>query len=79
MALRLVRVAWGGVVWAAADEVAMPLLGLAQRAGTYPVEAHLQSLSAHLVYGITTELAHRLLRFSVDSVNHQTPLAVKGS
>jgi putative membrane protein len=54
--------AYGAAVWAAADEVAMPMLGLANRHQPYPVEAHLQSLAAHLVFGLTTEIVRRGVR-----------------
>ena len=47
-------------VWAGADELAMPLLGLSRR--DYPLEAHLQAFTAHLVYGVTTEAVRRLFR-----------------
>ena len=51
---------FGGAVWAGADELAMPLLGLSRR--DYPLEAHLQAFTAHLVYGVTTEAVRRLVR-----------------
>jgi hypothetical protein len=54
--------AYGSTVWAAADEVAMPLLGLSRRDQEYPLEAHLQSFAAHLVFGLTTELVRRGVR-----------------
>jgi putative membrane protein len=54
--------AWGSSVWIGADELAVPLLGLARRDVDYPVEAHLQSFTAHLVYGLTTELVYRAVR-----------------
>jgi putative membrane protein len=52
----------GTVMWIGADNVAMPLFGLAHSDINYPMEAHLQSLVSHLVYGLTTESIHRLLR-----------------
>jgi hypothetical protein len=55
-------VGYGVALWAAADEVAMPMLGLARRHQPYPLEAHLQSLAAHLVFGVTTEIVRRGLR-----------------
>jgi hypothetical protein len=54
--------AYGTAVWAAADEVAMPLFGLATRDQPYPVEAHLQSFASHVVFGVTTELVRRGVR-----------------
>jgi putative membrane protein len=53
---------YGTAVWAAADEVAMPALGLASAEQDYPLEAHLQSLAAHLVFGLTTEMVRRGVR-----------------
>jgi uncharacterized membrane protein YagU involved in acid resistance len=53
---------YGTAVWAAADEVAMPALGLAWRDENYPLESHLQSLAAHLVFGFTTEMVRRGVR-----------------
>jgi putative membrane protein len=60
-----VGIGYGVAVWAAADEVAMPILGLARRGQQYPVEAHLQSLAAHLVYGMTTEIVRRGVRIAL--------------
>lgn len=53
--------AFGTLVWAGADEAAMPALGLADPA-EYPVESHLQSLTSHFVFGVTTELVRRGVR-----------------
>jgi hypothetical protein len=54
--------AFGTTVWLAADEIAMPLLGLSDSTARRPVEMHLQSLVAHLVYGTATELTRRTVR-----------------
>ena len=53
--------AFGTAVWLAADEIAMPLLGLSRRTTRRPLELHLQSLFAHLVYGTVTAMARRAL------------------
>jgi uncharacterized membrane protein YagU involved in acid resistance len=53
---------FGTALWVAADEVAMPLLGLSKRKGELPFEAHAQSFAAHLVFGLTTELVRRGVR-----------------
>ena len=53
---------WGTAVWIGGDEIAMPLLGLADRDKDYPLEAHAQSFAAHMVYGVTTELVRRGIR-----------------
>jgi len=54
--------AFGTTVWLAADEIAMPLLALSDSTARRPVEMHLQSLVAHLVYGTATELTRRSVR-----------------
>ncbi len=54
--------AFGTALWLAADEIAMPLLGLSDSPRRRPIEMHLQSWVAHLVYGATAELARRSMR-----------------
>jgi Protein of unknown function (DUF1440) len=51
--------AFGTMVWLAADEIAMPLLGLSDSTTRRPLEMHLQSLVAHLVFGAATEMTRR--------------------
>jgi|SRR5688572_7625607 len=58
--------AFGTTVWLAADEIAMPVLGLSESTARRPVEMHLQSLVAHLVYGTATELTRRSVRAQFD-------------
>ena len=53
---------FGTTVWLAADEIAMPLLGLSDSTARRPIEMHLQSLAAHLVYGVATEMTRRVVR-----------------
>ena len=53
--------AFGTTIWLAADEIAMPLLGLSDSTTRRPFEMHLQSLVAHLVYGTATEMTRRLV------------------
>jgi uncharacterized membrane protein YagU involved in acid resistance len=53
---------FGTTVWLAADEIAMPLLGLSDATTRRPLEMHLQSLFAHLVFGAVTEMARRVIR-----------------
>jgi len=53
---------FGAALWLVADVVAMPLLGLSRPTTRRPLEMHLQSLSAHLVYGIMTELVRHPAR-----------------
>jgi Protein of unknown function (DUF1440) len=50
---------FGATVWLGADEIAMPLLGLSDSTTRRPLEMHLQSLVAHLVYGAVTEVTRR--------------------
>jgi hypothetical protein len=47
---------FGVTVWLLADEVAMPLMRLSRPTTERALERHLQSLAAHLVYGVVTEL-----------------------
>jgi hypothetical protein len=54
--------ALGTILWLSADEIAMPLLGLSQPTSRRPVEMHLQSLAAHLVYGLTAEAVRQPAR-----------------
>jgi Protein of unknown function (DUF1440) len=54
---------FGAAVWLAADEAAVPALGLSKKPTEYPAAVHLQALASHLVYGLTTDLVRRgLLR-----------------
>jgi hypothetical protein len=50
---------FGTTVWLAADEIAMPLLGLSESTTRRPLELHLQAFVAHLVYGTVTEVTRR--------------------
>jgi len=53
---------FGAVFWVVADEVAVPVLGLAKGPTEYPVSTHVYSLASHLVYGVTAELSRRAMR-----------------
>ena len=58
--------AWGGVpfgasVWLVADEMGMPLIGLAKPPTAHPLQDHAATLASHLVYGVTTEAVRRLV------------------
>lgn len=59
--------AFGTTVWLGADEIAMPLLGLSDSTMRRPLEMHLQSLMAHLVFGAATEVTRRSLQAYFDS------------
>ena len=52
--------AYGAAAWALGDEVAVPALGLGRKPAETPVSQHLQTLAAHLVYGMTLEGVRRL-------------------
>lgn len=52
----------GAGLWLTADEMAMPLLGLSRSTLRRPLEMHLQSFAAHLVYGVVAEHVRRAIR-----------------
>lgn len=52
----------GAIVWLLADETAVSMLGLARSPDKYPAASHANSFAAHLVYGVSTEIARRLVR-----------------
>lgn len=54
--------AYGASVWITADEVAVPALRLSRPDAEYPLEVHVQALAAHIVYGVTMELAYLGIR-----------------
>src|SRR5688572_20671505 len=54
--------ALGTALWLSADEIAMPIMGLSDSTLERPAERHLQSLVAHLVYGIVAERTRVLIR-----------------
>lgn len=53
---------FGATLFALADEVAVPALGLGGKPGETPVSMHLYGAAAHCVYGLATEMARRGLR-----------------
>lgn len=52
---------YGAAIWAALDEVALRVLGIAPDADKVPPIEHAQALGAHLVYGSSTAIFTRLL------------------
>jgi putative membrane protein len=54
--------AFGLAVWLLADEIAMPLLGLSDSTLRRPAEKRLQSIAAHIVFGMTTELTRSIVQ-----------------
>lgn len=55
-------VPFGTALFAAADEVAVPALGLSKDPTEYPLSSHAYALASHAVYGATTEAVRRLTR-----------------
>lgn len=53
---------FGATVWATANEIGLPLAGLAAPPTRYPLSRHVTALGTHLVFGLTTECVRRLLR-----------------
>ena len=53
---------FGAAVWAAADEIGVPALGLSKPPDEYPLSVHAQSFVAHLVYGAATDIVRRIVR-----------------
>jgi putative membrane protein len=53
--------AFGTALWLIADETMVPALGLSKGPMEYPISSHASALASHLVYGVTTDLARRLL------------------
>jgi putative membrane protein len=52
----------GVAVWLGAHVIVVPALGLAEPPTRRPVRQEAEEFGLHLVYGVTTELARRLLR-----------------
>jgi hypothetical protein len=61
----LTGLTYGTAVWAVADEIAIPALGLADSPLRSPPAAHAYALVGHFAYGVTTELVRRMLRGNV--------------
>src|ERR1700676_3078044 len=60
----LAGISFGAILFAGADEVAFPALGLSDKPAAYPLSTHLYGLVSHAVYGATTETVRRLVRGS---------------
>lgn len=56
---------FGAALWLSADEVAVPALGLGQSPTETPLSTHASALLAHLVYGATTGVVHRVVRRAI--------------
>jgi putative membrane protein len=55
-------VPFGAAVWLAADEIAVPALGLGEKPTDTPASTHASALMAHLVYGLTADGVRRAVR-----------------
>jgi putative membrane protein len=53
---------FGAALWLAADEVAVPSLGLSGPPTDFPIRVHAYGLFSHLVYGASTELCRKGFR-----------------
>ncbi|MGH9945062.1 MAG: DUF1440 domain-containing protein, partial [Pyrinomonadaceae bacterium] len=53
---------YGASIWIVADEGVVPALGLSKSPTEYPLSIHAYALSAHFVYGMTTEVVRRAVR-----------------
>lgn len=54
--------AFGAAVWLAADEAALPALGLTKGPTEIPVATHVYAFFSHVVYGVVTEAVRRGMR-----------------
>lgn len=61
----LAGLAFGAALFALADEVAVPYFELGSKPSETPLKSHVYALAAHLVYGLSTEVARKGLRTSV--------------
>ena len=64
-------VGFGLMVWLLADEIAMPLLGLSDSTLRRPLEKHLHSIAAHIVFGMATEQARSTIQHQLDQPRSQ--------
>jgi uncharacterized membrane protein YagU involved in acid resistance len=58
----LAGIPFGAILFAAADEVVLPVLGLSDKPAAYPLSTHVYGLMSHAVYGVTTETVRRIVR-----------------
>lgn len=52
---------YGAAVWLGADEIAVPLTGLSGPPTETPLSGHINALGSHLVFGVVTHLARKLV------------------
>lgn len=53
---------FGAIFWLAADEAAVPALGLSKSPTEYPLSTHAYALTSHFVFGLTTDIVRRAVR-----------------
>jgi len=58
----LAGIPFGAILFSAADEVVLPVLGLSDKPAAYPLSTHVYGLVSHAVYGVTTETVRRIVR-----------------
>jgi putative membrane protein len=56
---------FGSILFAGADEIAVPILGLSGSPAKAPVSSHIYALASHLVYGATTGTVRKLVRAAI--------------
>jgi Predicted periplasmic/secreted protein len=54
---------FGTAVWLVADDLIVPALGLSKPVSDVPLSQHAYALSSHLVYGLTTDIVRRGIRY----------------
>ena len=52
---------FGTLLFALADEAAVPLAGLSGKPSEYPASSHLRALASHIVYGASAEAVRATL------------------
>jgi len=57
---------FGAALFLAADEAAVPALGLSGKPAEYPLSSHLYGLASHLVYGLSADIARRGFRAALE-------------
>jgi putative membrane protein len=58
----LAGIPFGAILFAGADELAVPALGLSKGPTETPLSKHALGLASHAVYGVTTEVVRRMIR-----------------
>ena len=61
----LSSIGFGSVLFAGADEIAVPAAGLSGPPTETPVSSHLYALASHIVYGVTTGVVRKAVRVAL--------------